>query len=66
VRKQCPAVEIIVEVFFTIKTYSNALDVWVALPVHGNMHQDEQIGILGDHLKAAIRYHFKTGHREAA
>jgi hypothetical protein len=21
---------------------------------------------LGDHLKAAIRYHFKTGHREAA
>jgi ABC-type tungstate transport system substrate-binding protein len=22
--------------------------------------------ILGDHLKAAIRYHFKTGHREAA
>jgi hypothetical protein len=22
--------------------------------------------LLGDHLKAAIRYHFKTGHREAA
>ena len=21
---------------------------------------------LGDHLKAAIRYHFKTGHRETA
>jgi len=45
VRKQCPAVEIIVEVLFTIKTYSNALDVWVVLPVHGNMHQGEQIGI---------------------
>jgi hypothetical protein len=23
-------------------------------------------GRLGDHLKAAIYYHFKTGHREAA
>jgi hypothetical protein len=45
VRKQRPAVEITVEVLFTIKTYSNALDVWVVFPVHGNMHQGEQIGI---------------------
>jgi hypothetical protein len=38
-----------------------------ATPVSNNplaiIHEAQ---ILGDHLKAAIRYHFKTGHRETA
>jgi hypothetical protein len=33
---------------------------------NGSAPSDTVLADLGDHLKAAIRYHFKTGHREAA
>jgi hypothetical protein len=41
-------------------------DVEAISPIDDQHRQSKEKKILGDHSKAAIDYHFKTGHRETA